>query len=508
MNNLMNKRVLLFAPELEKKEHRGISVYTKALIEAMSDSGAEIWLTTSTNLKELKIKKLQKSSRNYIYNTYILKNFFYGTIDIDKVENKKLLNSPLYSLINKFINIVNFISKFSKFIFSINGYTERNSLKFIFSNKEDNPYIRNDKLSFLKNISGFVCLPNFSFFSDFISVLPIRQSIKVNLKSFDIFVASAPLNLVSNNNVPIIQTIHDLIPLDYDPNVLKVRSFYEKLKFCRNTKNIFVSKITQEKFKNIFKNYYEKNRNVNSEVVIIQPPSLFFEDYKNIDTYKKILRKIIVKSKTKKVFEINIKSDNKLKNILEPKILKPFNYFLFNASIDLRKNVLLLIESFINSDAQKKGKVLVITGELKDDAYSQEIRKKVKNNNGIITTGFVNESLKASLYLNALCLLSPTLIEGFGIPVLDACCLGLKCFASDCSSHNEIRELYDFRDYLYIYPPKAFTKWNQIFNNKSLTRISDKDEILQNRISRYQTFDAKIRNKFKLEISNFLNNVY
>ena len=81
---------------------------------------------------------------------------------------------------------------------------------------------------------------------------------------FDLFVASAPLNLVSKNNVPIIQTIHDLIPLEYDPNVLGVKSFYKKLKFCRNTKNIFVSKITQEKFNNIFKTFDNKSRIYNS----------------------------------------------------------------------------------------------------------------------------------------------------------------------------------------------------------------------------------------------------
>ena len=137
----------------------------------------------------------------------------------------------------------------------------------------------------------------------------------------------------------------------------------------------------------------------------------------------------------------------------------------------------------------------------------KEIRKLIKNNKGIITTGFVNESLKASLYLNALCLLSPTLIEGFGIPVLDACCLGLKCFASDCNSHNEIQEFYDFSNYLEIYSPKSYTKWNEIFNNQSLMKISDKDEVLKNRISRYQQLNTSIRKKFKLDISNLLNNL-
>ncbi len=494
MKYLQEKKILILAPELENNEHRGIASYTKALIEALSDSGAEIWLTTSTNLRDLKIKRLKESSRNFIYTTYILKNFFVGTIDIDKLSSKYVLFGPLDNILNKFFDFLNSVAKFSKFVFSTNSYTERNSLKVKFLNKEDNPYLRIEKLAFIKNITGFVCLPNFGFLSDFISVFPIRQTIKVNLKSFDVFIASSPLNLVSNYNIPIIQTIHDLIPLEYDPNVLAVRSFYKKLKFCRKTKNIFISKITQEKFNNIFKIFDNKTSVDNYKSVLVQPPSLFFEDYKRIDIYKKILKKITIKP------ENFIVEEN-----FDQKSLKPLNYFLFNASIDMRKNVLLSIEAFINSEAQKKGKFLVITGKLKDDTYSKEVRSLIKGNKGIITTGFVNESIKAALYLNALCLLSPTLIEGFGIPVLDACCLGLKCFASDCNSHNEIQNLYDFNSYLEIFSPKSFIKWNEIFNDESLTKISEKNKTLENRINRYEKFNTHIKNEFKLKLSNLIN---
>ena len=59
MKYLQEKKILILAPELENNEHRGIASYTKALIEALSDSGAEIWLTTSTNLRDLKIKRLK-----------------------------------------------------------------------------------------------------------------------------------------------------------------------------------------------------------------------------------------------------------------------------------------------------------------------------------------------------------------------------------------------------------------------------------------------------------------
>ena len=72
MDYLKGKKILLLAPELENNEHRGIAAYTKALIKALNDSGAEIWLTTSSNLKELKIKRLKESTRNYIYTTYVL----------------------------------------------------------------------------------------------------------------------------------------------------------------------------------------------------------------------------------------------------------------------------------------------------------------------------------------------------------------------------------------------------------------------------------------------------
>ena len=142
MKYLKEKKILILAPELENNEHRGIAAYTKALIEALSDSGAEIWLTTSTNLKDLKIKRLKESSRNYIYTTYILKNYFIGTIDIDKLRSKYVFFRPLDNLVNKLFDSINSFAKFSKFVFSSNSYNERNSLKVEFLNKEDNPYLR------------------------------------------------------------------------------------------------------------------------------------------------------------------------------------------------------------------------------------------------------------------------------------------------------------------------------------------------------------------------------
>ena len=77
---------------------------------------------------------------------------------------------------------------------------------------------------------------------------------------------------------------------------------------------------------------------------------------------------------------------------------------------------------------------------------AKPLKEIVAHEPGIILTGYVDESSKLDLYLNALGLLSPSLVEGFGIPVLDGACLGMPTIASDCESHLEIQNLHDFED--------------------------------------------------------------
>ena len=63
---------------------------------------------------------------------------------------------------------------------------------------------------------------------------------------------------------------------------------------------------------------------------------------------------------------------------------------------------------------------LCITGKLKKDSYSKSVKEIIKHEPGIVLTGYIDEATKLDLYLNALALLSPSLVEGFGIPSLDA----------------------------------------------------------------------------------------
>ena len=139
--------------------------------------------------------------------------------------------------------------------------------------------------------------------------------------------------------------------------------------------------------------------------------------------------------------------------------MNPFRYLLFNSSVEARKNLFLMAEAYAQSGLSNQGIHLCVTGKLKNDDYSNSIKEIVQQEPGILLTGYVDEATKLDLYLNALALLSPSLVEGFGIPVLDAACLGLPAIVSDSASHLEISNLYDFSEKVFPLSPLKSRDW-------------------------------------------------
>jgi len=488
MSSLKGKKILVTIQELENKEHRGIASYTKSLITALNKSEAEIWLLVSMDFKKLKFNNYNQNFINSINSTFIsdyLTNGAERKSPLKIVNRRNKFKKIIYFLFENFINI----SSLLKIIFTKKSYNLSNSLEVVFSNKRDNPYLKVERTSYLKYVKGFYLAPNIYENCKISSLLPFNNQIEIDIENFDSIISSAPLNIrlnIKSKNKIFVQTIHDLIPLEYEPKKLMVNSFAKMLKGCINSNNIFVSGISRNKFKynmlpKISSDKNFKNSFLN-DTVITQPPTLFFEETENQFIYENILNSINTKNKLS---------------------IKPFKYFLFNASIDSRKNVFLLVNAYRNSNLQKSGVSLVITGKLKEDNYSRKLKKIIDKNPGIVLTDYISETLKSTLYLNALCLLSPSIIEGFGIPVLDACCLGLPCFASDCLSHKEILELYDFDSYLELYSPESEIKWTNVFLKKGFINILDVEGKRLSRIKRYKDFSNKILDNFSNKLSTF-----
>ena len=114
---------------------------------------------------------------------------------------------------------------------------------------------------------------------------------------------------------------------------------------------------------------------------------------------------------------------------------------------------MFLLEVYRSSEFLIKNNIkLCVVGkfENKKDKYVKTAMRIMNSEDGIVFSGYVSENQKLDFYLNTITLVSPSLVEGYGIPVLDACCMGINVLASNCESHREIYSKYDFKSYMKL----------------------------------------------------------
>ena len=148
-----------------------------------------------------------------------------------------------------------------------------------------------------------------------------------------------------------------------------------------------------------------------------------------------------------------------------------------------------------------------MTGKLKKDDRSIALKKIVAHEPGIFH-GYVDESSKLDLYLNALGLLSPSLVEGFGIPVLDSACLGMPTVASDCESHLEIQSLHDFAEHVLCLDTLDSREWAaalQAVAGRNKHLADQPVQTRRRRIGRYCQFQSRFTNQLQKDLVTILN---
>jgi glycosyltransferase involved in cell wall biosynthesis len=164
-------------------------------------------------------------------------------------------------------------------------------------------------------------------------------------------------------------------------------------------------------------------------------------------TKKDLVSKVGIRSeKIKVIYEgldsdqyISIKGDA-LANILSKYVLKKGKYFLFLGTIQPRKNLARLIQSFNDFSLTDKDDLnLVLAGSkgwLSEEIYALPktfgIEKKVK------FLGHVPDEDLSGLYSGALAFVFPSLFEGFGLPILEAMACGVPVITSNTSSMPEV----------------------------------------------------------------------
>ena len=116
-------------------------------------------------------------------------------------------------------------------------------------------------------------------------------------------------------------------------------------------------------------------------------------------------------------------------------------YFLFTGVIKERKNVFNLVRAFNEfKRTDAKGINLVIAGQ-GGGAYHEKILEFVRDENlanSVIFLDHMNDQELAYLYGNAEALIFPSILEGFGMPILEAMDSGLGVISSNQGSMKEV----------------------------------------------------------------------
>jgi glycosyltransferase involved in cell wall biosynthesis len=127
-------------------------------------------------------------------------------------------------------------------------------------------------------------------------------------------------------------------------------------------------------------------------------------------------------------------------------------YLLFVGSLDARKNVAGLVHAYRASGLfESRGIRLRLIGYSHDEFHP--IRKVTDRTPGVDVGGFTSAGEMAASYRNCLAFVYPSLLEGFGLPLLEAMHHGCLCLSTICGASPEVSgdaaiyvNPYDLRD--------------------------------------------------------------
>ncbi|WP_456436043.1 glycosyltransferase family 4 protein [Thermovibrio ammonificans] len=363
----MDRKILVGGYDFEQKVHRGIAFWGKALIRSLSENNDVYLLTSAVPHEEEKIALLN-----------IIKNLE----NPEKLGKKQKLLALLRSKIP--------LKK--RPILVENEFYGENRFE--------------DKLQFLNFVKGFYNIKSFYDITAVQSRLFPKRPVKLKADGFDLVITTSPMNL--RCNVPLVQTLHDVIPLTCFNTNDRSDVFYTILKHAlrNSTKVLCISEFSKEECLKFFPQFEDKL------VVTYQPIPVYAEE-------KTLAEDELIQ-----------------KAILEKFGLRRKEFLLYIGVIEKRKNVKRLIEAFLA--VYDKLKIpLVLAGALgygkeEVERYLSDFPDKIKY------LGYVTNIEKLVLLKTARAFLFPSYSEGFGLPPLEAMLMETPVLTSNRSALPEV----------------------------------------------------------------------
>lgn len=126
----------------------------------------------------------------------------------------------------------------------------------------------------------------------------------------------------------------------------------------------------------------------------------------------------------------------------EPQVMDvPEHYFLYPGTLKPRKNIPNILRAFASFKEKNSGDFsLLITGTTKGAYYTelQALVQELKIQDSVRFTGYVSDAQLAYLYRNTQAVVFPSLLEGFGMPVLEGMYAGVPVITSNVGALAEV----------------------------------------------------------------------
>lgn len=499
---LKGLKLVVCGYELEQREHRGIAVFSKGLLRSLKQAGAEVWLLSEVAppMHDMLSRAwLPQAVRRTVFTARLLDQLNRGEalFSDDGALRRWLRSLPL---VGWGLSMLDDGQRLKRKLFPRRHIASTQLAQVPADQLLSSPYQRCERLAYLRDIDGVLCASH--CFRDSFRLARSRfrahQTLQIDLSGFDGLITTSPLNLQPLNAPLFLQTVHDLIPLEYGRTRDHLPSFSRRLLATTSARRIYVSQDAEQKFNAALLATGTTTQALTPTRVLTQCPSLQFPG----DALDWEARSVDLKV---------LSSDQK-----QLHTLLPAQFLLFNSSVVPHKNLLFALRAYMESGIERLGVHFCITGQPQHDAYSRAVTDLVSKHNSVIFTGYVDEATKRHLYLNALALISPSLVEGFGIPVLDAACLGLPALASPIGSHREIQAMHDFQEHVLLCSTLHTSDWASAMRLVSLRLQQQRQDlspageqlllnrIRRERIQRYQALQEQINTAFTAGLCELL----
>ena len=257
------------------------------------------------------------------------------------------------------------------------------------------------------------------------SVLPAYRPIKPSRKDIDVFLQyDATLGVPTS--VPTVTIFYDLIPL-----LFRVAEKAQKTKGLRRVKNTLAGEMYWRKYLKFLKEYKK------SKHIIAISESSLRDLKKHIPSIKHIKSTAIHLGMNPIYDQSPINKSTKL--------LADKPYVLYVGGVDIRKNIIGLLDSFYKLKIKHPdlrliaaGKEFSIKNALDDLGWSKLLDSRPDYAKDVIAPGYLKGNDLHYLYKNAAVFVFPSRYEGFGLPILEAMQAGCPVIAYDNSSIPEV----------------------------------------------------------------------